>query len=206
MTNQKHGVSALGLQRALGFGSYRTAWSLLHKLRTATVNPRRELLSGTVEVDEISIGGRGKGHKARWKGKQLILVAAEIDGQKTGRIRMQLIPNGLAVTLAKYVPTIVKPGSVLVTDGWPGYAQAKYWGYSHKIYFAEHALEEEEKLPRVHRVASLFKRWLLGTHHGRPDPKYLQGYANEFVFRFNRRTSLSRGLLFHRLMESAVST
>jgi hypothetical protein len=61
-----------------------------------------------------------------------------------------------------------------------------------------------ELLPRIHLVASLLKRWLLGTHQGAVSIEHLDYYLDEFTFRFNRRTSRSRGLLFYRLVQQAV--
>ena len=58
----------------------------------------------------------------------------------------------------------------------------------------------------VHRVAALVQRWELGTHHGSIQPEHLDAYLDEFVFRFNRRTSKSRGMLFYRLLQQAVVT
>lgn len=210
ITNQKHGISALGLQRALGLGSYRTAWLLLHKLRSAMVRPGRELLTGEVEVDETLLGGvgiaPGLGPDARWK-KHMILIAAEKVGPKIGRIRMQLIKDNTRATLLKNIQKLIEPGSVVETDGWQAYMYIAQHGYRHRRIVSSTTRSEkreESLLPRVHLVASLFKRWILGTYHGRTEPKYLQHYLDEYVFRFNRRNSGSRGLLFQRLLENAV--
>lgn len=206
-TNQKNGVSALGLQRALGLGSYRTSWVMMQKLRRATISPHRSLLSGELEVDEIYIGGPEiEGEKYR-SHKQLILVAVEKKGQGIGRIRMKFIPNTSGHILLAGIQEMIKLGSKIETDGWHGYNCLEKNNYNRlttQVAQTRKAKREQNILPRVHRVASLFKRWLLGTYQGRFDPKYLPQYLDEFVFRFNRRTSKSRGLLFLRLLENAV--
>lgn len=208
-TNQKSGVSALGLQRTLGLGSYRTAWTLLHKMRLAMVRPGRDKLSGEVEVDETFVGGHEKGKYGRaYETKQLVAIAAEIDGEKTGRIRMAPISNVTASTLHSFIMAHIEPGSTIVTDGLNSYPGIKQKGYDHKPlrppYVWENRPDADEWLPRVHRVASLLKRWYYGTYHGRIEHKYFGTYLNEFTFRFNRRTSRSRGLLFYRLLENSV--
>jgi transposase-like protein len=201
---QKNGVSALGLQRVLGLGSYRTAWVWLHKLRTAMVRPGRDLLSGVVEVDETYIGGERPGRRGRGAaGKALVFIAAEDKGGKIGRIRMQRITNASAESLGPAVKQSVVPGSFVRTDGWKGYAGLAKDGFSHEI--VHHTSEVGENLlPLAHRVASLLKRWLQGTHQGAVRPSHLDYYLDEFTFRFNRRTSGSRGKLFYRLLQHAV--
>jgi len=207
VTNQKHGVSALGLQRLLGLGSYETAWSCLQKLRRAMVRPGRDRLSGEVEVDETFVGGVEKGGGRRHLGhKALVVVAAQVDGRGIGRIRMKRIPDASAETLLPFVQNAVEPGSVVITDGWHGYSGLKEAGYRHKTRTRGPDPERASKLlPRVHRVASLLKRWLLGTHQGAVSRDQLDYYLDEFTFRFNRRTSRHRGKLFYRLVEQAVA-
>lgn len=204
ITSQKNGVSALGLQRVLGLGSYRTAWSLLHKIRSAMVRPGRDLLSGEVEVDETFVGGPRPGKRGRGaEGKQLVVIGAEKAGKKIGRIRMKRIANASGESLEAFITSTITKGSTLETDMWRGYNGVKSLGYKHERVDGE-VVGIEEVVPRVHRVASLLKRWLLGTHHGGWDPKHLDTYLEEFIFRFNRRTSNSRGLLFYRVLENAV--
>lgn len=208
VTNQKHGVSALGLQRLLGLGSYETAWSCLQKLRRAMVRPGRDRLSGQVEVDETFVGGVEKGGGRRHLGhKALVVVAAQVDGQKIGRIRMKRITDASAKSLLPFVQSAVEPRSIVITDGWPGYSGLKEVGYRPKIRTRGPDPERASQLlPRVHRVVSLLKRWLLGTHQGAVSRDQLDYYLDEFTFRFNRRTSRHRGKLFYRLVEQAVAT
>jgi len=209
VTNQKFGVSALGLQRVLGLGSYRTAWTWMHKLRRAMVRPGRDLLSGQVQVDESYVGGEEEGAGGRYtERKALVVIAVEMHEPKGfGRVRLRRIPDASGSSLTAFVRDVISPGSTVVTDGWPGYNGVAKFGYVHerKVIFgsgeAAHAL-----LPGPHRVASLLKRWLLGTHQGAVSREHLDYYLDEYTFRFNRRASNARGLLFHRLMEQAAHT
>jgi transposase-like protein len=207
ITNQKYGISALGLQRLLGLGSYKTAWSCLQKLRRAMVRPGRDRLTGEVEVDETLVGGVEKGGGRRHLGnKALVVIAAQADGAGVGRIRMRRIVDASADRLLPFVKDTVEPGSVVITDGWAGYAGLREAGFRHKVKIRGSNPERASKLlPRVHRVASLLKRWLLGTHQGAVSREQLEYYLDEFTFRFNRRTSRSRGKLFYRLVEQAVA-
>mgnify|MGYP001567637624 FL=1 len=207
VTQQKSGVSALGLQRVLGLGSYRTAWTWLHKLRRAMVRPGRDRLAGIVEVDETFVGGEVAGPRGRGAlGKSLVLIAAQLDGRKLGRIRLQRIADAAAQTLQSALGQMVEPGAEIHTDGWRAYGSLAKAGYTHRIIRADtDATVGANLLPHAHQVASLLKRWLLGTHQGAVTAGHLDFYLDEFTFRFNRRTSGSRGLLFHRLMQQAVT-
>ena len=203
VTNQKYGLSALGLQRALGLGSYRTAWTLLHKLRKAMVRPGRDKLKGSVEVDEAYWGGKEEGAIGRrTEDKALILVAVEDDGKGIGRVRLRRIPTPSREYLHGAIADFIEPGSTVRTDGLRAYRDLQ--GYVHDRQLQHEQPVGEYVLPKVHLVISLFKRWLLGTHQGSVSHKYLDGYLNEFTFRFNRRKSRSRGLLFYRLAQLAV--
>jgi transposase-like protein len=205
-TNQKHGVSALGLQRALGLASYPTAWNWLHKLRRAMVRPGRDRISGLIEADEVFVGGEKPGKGGRGAaGKTLVLVAAQQAGPgKIGRIRLRGIADAAMLTLHEALGECVEPGSVIRTDAWGGYNNLDMIGYEHRI-VRKDAVVGEDALPLVNRVASLLKRWLLGTHQGAIRPSHLDYYLDEFTFRFNRRTSGSRGLLFYRLVQQALA-
>lgn len=209
LTNQKSGVSALGLQRTLGLGSYETAWTCLHKLRRAMVRPDREQLSGKVEVDETIVGGRTKGKGGLYLGKfkSLVAVAAEARGKETGRIRLKRIPNASAKSLDNFVKSAVTPGAEVITDGSWSYNNLAILGYIPRTVVLSGKGKEASSLvlPRVHRVASLLKRWLMGIHQGRVSKRHLDGYLDEFTFRFNRRRSSHRGMLFYRLVQQAVA-
>ena len=207
----KDGISALALKRTLQIGSYQTAWAMLHRLRSVLIRPGRELLSGQVEVDETYIGGEEAGLAGgRAKGKKaLVAVAVEVTSPKGfGRCRMRIIADGSARTLHAFITDNIAPGSTVITDGWNGYLGIGKAGYTHdrRSQRAAKALGEDidKLLPGVHRVASLAKRWLLSTHQGAVDTEHLAGYLDEFCFRFNRRRSRSRGLVFLRVLQLAV--
>jgi transposase-like protein/ribosomal protein L37AE/L43A len=207
VVSQKNGASALGLQRVLGLGSYRTAWTWLHKFRRAMVRPGRERLTGPVEVDETFVGGVEVGGGRRHIGKKaLVVIAAEVRGRATGRIRMRRVADSSAASLLLFIDEAVARGAAVITDGLQSYRGLPALGYQHDRRVLLGSGEfAEAVLPRVHRVASLLKRWLLGTHQGAISREHLDYYLDEFTFRFNRRTSRHRGKLFFRLVEQAVA-
>jgi hypothetical protein len=198
---QKSGASALSLQRNFGIGSYRTAWKLLCKLRSCTVLSTRSPLTGDVEVDEAFLGGVNN--------KQIVGIAAEKRGRGTGRIRLKHLKDRGAKEIQGFILESVAPGAKIISDELKSYVKIVEHGYAHgamkKPYFWEHVHGDDDRLlPCVHRVAALLKRWYLGTYHGGMNMLEIQPYLDEFVFRFNRRTSGSRGLIFHRMLESAL--
>jgi len=171
------------------------------------IRPGRGRLSGRVEVDETYIGGTRPGKRGRGAaGKALVLVAVELQDPKGfGRCRLRVVPNFEAVTLRPFLLDSVRPGSTLVTDGFSSDPKAIEEDYVHQsIVVKSSGTAAHEALPAVHRVASLTKRWLLGTHQGGVAMDHLQSYLDEFAFRFNRRRSEYRGLLFRRLLEPSV--
>ena len=209
--SDKGGVSALSLQRDLEIGSYQTAWAMLHRLRSVLVRPGRDRLTGTVEVDETYIGGQEAGLSGgRARGKKVLTgIAVEIRAPRgLGRCRIAPLTDASATSLHAFVTAHVEPGATVITDGWQGYRGLEKLGYVHerRSQRAARAKGEDpgELLAAVHRVASLIKRWLLGTHQGAVGVAHLPIYMNEFVFRFNRRRSGSRGLVFYRVLELAV--
>lgn len=205
MVAQKNGVSAVGIQRVLGLGSYRTAWVWLHKFRRLMIFPGRNKLSGEIEVDETLVGGKIAGKRGRGaEGKSLVVIAVEIMEKGTGRVRMSLISDASKKSLGKFITENIETGSNLITDGWKGYTGISKKGYHHEIDDKTKMLDGEEILPNVHRIASLLKRWLLGTHQNYIGEQYLSYYLDEYTFRYNRRKSNSRGLLFQRLIEQGV--
>lgn len=207
VVSQKSGASALGLQRVLGLGSYETAWTWLHKLRRAMVRPGRDRLTGEIEVDETFVGGVEPGGGRRHVGsKTLVGVAAEVRGPGIGRIRLRRVADSSGESLRPFVQEVITPGSTVITDGLQSYRGLSDIGYRHDRRVLLGSGESAEAvLPRVHRVASLLKRWLLGTHQGAVSREHLDYYLDEFTFRFNRRTSRHRGKLFSRLLEHAVA-
>ncbi len=209
VTNQKHGMSALGLQQVLGLGSYQTAWTMLHKLRRAMVRPDRDSLAGNVEVDGTYIGGEEPGKHGRQTDKKAIVVVAieMIKPKGFGRLRLRQVPNVAGESLVPFICDVVKPGSVVMTDGWGGYNTVLDKGYQHEqTVLSSSGDPAHVAMPGVYRIAALLKRWLLGTHQGAVSVEHLDYYPDEYTFRFNRRTSRYRGLLFYRLLEQAVTT
>lgn len=218
MMSQKTGVSAKNLQDSMGFGSYQTIWGWLHKLRSVMVLPGRELLNGTVEIDETYIGAKTEGKRGRGsEGKTLVVVAVEgIDNivekenekgyeKILGRVRFRCVDDASAENLIPFVCDTVKPGSNVVTDGWAGYNDLRSKGFKHCKQLFTDSKNPRDILPHVHLIVSLLKRWLRGTHQGAVSSAHLQDYLDEYAFRFNRRLSTHRGKLFYRLMQQAVN-
>ncbi len=207
VTTQKNGASALGLQQVLGLKSHQTAWVWMHKIRKAMVNPNRSKLSGRIEVDETYLGGESIGKHGRGaENKVLVAIAVEYDGKKLGRCRMEIVSDASSDSLHPFIVNNIETGGTLITDGWSGYSGIESLGYGREVYIQKGQTDEDKLLPHVHTITSLLKRWLLGTHQGAVEAKHLQSYLDEYVFRFNRRISAQRGLLFYRLLESAMRT
>ena len=206
MCTQKTGLSAKGLERELGFGSYQTAWLMLQKLRQAMVRIGRDTLTGTVEADETYIGGEESGVMGRQLvGKALVAIAVEVDGKKVGRIRLRHVPDASGQSLVGFIEDCVTKGATVHTDDWNGYNGVKAAGYIHRVTPIQGDPQRAIRyFPHVHLVASLVKRWLAATHQGKVTGKHLQGYLDEYVFRFNRRRSGDVGRIFHRLAEQLV--
>lgn len=206
VTSQKHGVSALGLQRVLGLGSYQTAWAWLHKLRRAMVRPGRDRLNGEVEVDETYVGGVEANVAGRQTmTKSIVAIAVEIRGRGSGRIRMRRVADVSGRSLRAFVAAAVCPGTVVHTDGWTGYHGIAGLGYDHRPKNISASGDPAHiVMPRVHRVAALLERWWLGTHQGAIRPKHLDYYLDEYTFRYNRRRSRARGMLFYRLLQQST--
>ena len=208
LATAKNGLSAKTLERTLGT-SYRVAWTMLQRFRVAMVRAERELLSGEVEVDETFVGGVNRGGKpGRGTSKSIVVIAVEVKQPKGfGRIRMRQIPDASESSLRPFICDAVAPGSTVLTDGWKGYNSLSRHGYTHKKTILSSSGDPAHvSMPGVHRISSLLKRWILGTHQGSASADHLQSYLEEFTFRFNRRTSRSRGLVFRRLLEQTVAT
>ena len=205
VVSQKQGISASGLQRVIGLKRYETTWAMLYKLRIAMVRPGRDQLASPVQIDEAYVGGYHSGKRGRGAaGKTLVLVAVEAKNERPGRIRLYKVKDASGASLIPAIKEVVQPESEIRTDGWDGYASLPSSGYKHTV-IRRTADVGENLLPLANLVISLLKRWLMGTHQGKPSPSHLNYYLDEFVFRFNRRTSRSRGLLFYRLAQQAVN-
>jgi transposase-like protein len=211
VTSSKGGIAATELRRQLGLGSYQTAWTWLHKIRKATVRPDRKPLAHHVEADETYLGGPRPGRRGRGAaGKALVAGAVETDrgkarGRRLGRLRLAKLPDAGATSLEGFLATNVAKPATVTTDGWSGYSGLPEAGYGHEPVNLSAAWGDAAlRLPAIHLVFSLAKRWLLGTHHGAVSEKHLPAYLDEYVFRFNRRTAerISHG--FARLVEHAV--
>jgi transposase-like protein len=206
VTTAKSGLSAVTLQRTLGT-SYRVAWAILQRFRVAMVRTGRPSLSGEVEVDETFVGGvEHGGSRGRGTDRSIVVIAVEVKKPKgLGRIRMRHVADASGDNLIPFVTDVAEPGSTILTDGWGGYNDLPKHGFKReKIILSSSGDPAHVSMPGVHIVASLLKRWLLGTHQGAVDATHLQAYLEEFTFRFNRRHSRSRGLVFRRLLEQAT--
>jgi transposase-like protein len=213
VTSSKGGISAVELKRQMGFGSYQTAWSWLHKIRRAMVRPGRTPLALRVEADETYVGASKPGRPGRGAaGKTLVAGAVESGrgkarGRRLGRLRLAVVPDASANSLEGFLAGAVARPAAVATDGWSGYGRLGEAGYAHEpINLAASWGDAALRLPAIHLVFGLAKRWLLGTHHGAVRPKHLQAYLEEYVFRFNRRTANSIAHRFARLIEHAVQT
>jgi hypothetical protein len=207
LTSQKNGMSALGLQRVLGFGSYETAWAWMHKLRRAMIRPERDRLSGIVELDETMVGGVTAGSRGGYGDKMPVMIAVERnDIGRLGRVRLAVAQRPGSTELADWATQVIEPGATIRTDGAQTLRRLSQLGYTHEYTTGYNAEDQTSVLPGVHLVASLLKRWLIGTLHYRVEVNQLPYYLDEYTFRFNRRTAKSRGLLFYLLLEQAVVT
>ncbi|MEW6296105.1 MAG: IS1595 family transposase, partial [Candidatus Diapherotrites archaeon] len=178
VTTHTPGISAVQFQRQVGLPSYQTAFTMLHKLRSAMVRQERTKLSGLVEVDETYIGAEIHGPPGRGaKGKVLVVGAVDLKGKYANRVRLKVIPNASKAGLSKFIQDNVELDSTIKSDEWVGYYGLEKLGYKHVI---------SKRLPHIHRVIGNLKTWLRGTHHG-VSPQHLQAYLNEYTFRFNRR-------------------
>lgn len=208
VTTAKNGLSAKTLERTLGT-SYHVAWMMLQRFRVAMVNAERIKLTGTVEIDETFIGGEEHdGKRGRGTNKDIVVIAVEIkEGKGFGRTRMRHIANASGDSLIPFIQDSVSADAILVTDGWTGYSKVKEYGYTREIKNISDSDDFAHVLmPGVHRLASLLKRWILGTHQGSVSDMHLQAYLEEYTFRFNRRNAKSRGLVFKRLIEHSLAT
>ena len=213
VTSSKGGIAATELRRQLGFGSYGTAWSWLHKIRKAVVRPDRQPLAGRVEADESYVGGPRPGKRGRGAaGKTLVGGAVEAGrgearGRRLGRLRLAVLPDASAASLEGFLAANVAKPATVATDGWRGYLGLPAEGYDHEPVSSSASRGDAAlRLPGIHLVFGLAKRWLLGTHHGAVSEKHLPAYLDEYVFRFNRRTATLVSHGFARLIEQAVKT
>lgn len=153
VVHQQNGMSALGLQRTLGLGSYHTAWEWLHKLRRAMVRPNRDKLAGIVEVDETFIGGERPGKRGRGaEGKVFVFIAVEDTGKGIGRIRLSTLEDASSESLSAATLRAVNVGSTVHSDGWEAYNALSMHGYTHVPIMHKNA-KSGDATPLAHMVA-----------------------------------------------------
>ena len=213
VTSSKGGISAMELKRQMGFGSYQTAWSWLHKIRKAMVRPERTPLALRVEADETYLGGPRPGTPGRGAAGKIKVAGAvesgrgQTRGRRLGRLRLAVVPDVSAKSLGGFLAAAVARPATVATDGWSGYGGLAAAGYGHEpLNLAASWGDAALRLPAIHLVFGLAKRWLLGTHHGAVSAKHLPAYLDEFVFRFNRRTAKNLSHRFARVIQQAVRT
>lgn len=216
-TTRKSGVNAVNLKELLGLGSYYTAWTWLQKLRRCTIRKDREKLSGRVEVDEFYVGGQKSGKRGRGaEGKTIVYIAVERDWKQDpatleeywqiGRARMQVALDCSSYSLETFINHNVKAGSTVATDNWISYQPIVNTRYNHEVIDPSNQKGPESGLYGAHLIVSLFKRLIRSTFQCRFEPKYLQNYLDEYVFRFNRRKSKSIGKKFMRIVQQVVNS
>jgi transposase-like protein/ribosomal protein L37AE/L43A len=194
ISSRRNGISAMELQRIMGFGSYKTAWSWLHKLRRALVRPNRDPFGEDVEIDEAFVG-------AKRAGKSVVLVANEADG----RVRMTHVENNDAETVKRFADAEIASDAAVTTDGHKGYSGKSLGERRHDAIVQTKAERAEaDALQKTHWTISLLKRWLLGTHGNAVRPKHLQSYLDEYAFRHNRRGTKGVGRIAARTIERLV--
>jgi transposase-like protein len=213
VTSSKGGISAMELKRQMGFGSYQTAWSWLHKIRRAMVRPERAPLSARVEADETYVGGPRPGVPGRGAAGKIKVAGAvesargKARGRRLGRLRLAVVQDVSALSLEGFLGHNVARPTIVATDGWSGYGGLAAAGWRHEpLNLSASWGDAALRLPAIHLVFGLAKRWLLGTHHGAVAQKHLPAYLDEFVFRFNRRTATNLSHRFARVIQQAVRT
>jgi len=193
---RRNGISAKELQRIMGFGSYKTAWSWLHKLRAAMVRSDSEPLGPFVEMDEALVGGKASPNK------ELVLVAAEANG----RVRLAHAANNDEATLKAFANREIAAHARVVTDGHAAYNGNSLGQRRHEaVVQSKDERRAKDAVQHCHWTVSNLKRWLLATHGGAVKPKHLQAYLDEFVFRYNRRRTDGVARIAARTIQSLVS-
>jgi transposase-like protein len=201
MLTAKKGVSALQVQRVMGFGSYRTAWYMCHRVRAGLADEKFRQLMGIVEVDETLIGGeisnkhvsvrrelrRKHGGKVRTVNKSMVAGAVERGGNVVARV----IASASTEVLSRFIREAVSDRvSLICTDQWPAYDKLTTQGYFHRT--VDHS-KEQYVVGAVHTQTiegfwALVKRGVVGTFH-KVSAKYLPLYVAEFEFRYNNRAN-----------------
>lgn len=204
VARHKKGISALQLQRDTGLGSYQTAWTMLHKLRSALGHRPEFRLTGLALADEAYVGGSVSGGK-RGRGapnKALVAGAVEQRAHSAGSLRLSVVPDASQAELGPFVRGVIDAREATVlTDGWKGYGDLATQGAKHRAVVQGDPARAAKILPWIHKVFSNLKTWLRGTFHG-VSPKHLPRYLKEFTYRFDRRARETE--LFHFVLRRAV--
>lgn len=185
MVESRKGVSANQIKRTLGV-SYKTAWYLCHRIRTAMAELNAEQLKGIVEVDETLVGGSVKGMGRAYRGNKSIVVGAI---QREGKVRLQVIKAADKKTLHKFIKEHAHDDTeVIVTDKWPAYKGIGDRNTKHET--VNHSEEEwvrgEFHTNTIEGVWSLLNRSITGAFH-KVSAKHLDAYLDELEWRFNNR-------------------
>ena len=206
VTSPEHVASARDVQQILGV-RYPTARAWMHKLRRAAIRPEQDRLFGRVEVDLTWISDSPEGRNGRETDKPFVFIAAEENDSGTGRIRMSRTISATRKSLRKFLGTAIEPGSIVRGYGFVGERDARAVGCHYAtVLFDGDQDAATELLPRLRRIETSLHRWLSGTDHGAVHRNHLDSYLDEFTSRFNRRDTLSRGELFHQMLQESLAT
>ena len=188
----KKGISAAQIQRSLGFGSYRTAWMMMHKIRHAMKAPAfKGKLTGTVEADETFVGGKPRHGDKRTRKDRKTIVAALVE--RGGKVRTKVIPSVNRKTLRKFLNAHIDQKAIVNTDEWVSYKYAEYYFNRHdtvnhtaKEYSRTNADGTVSHVNSCESFFSLLKRGIYGSFH-HVSKEHLHRYCDEFSFRWNHR-------------------
>lgn len=190
MAQTRAGISAKQLQRELGV-TYKTAWRMFKQIRMLMDNSKGGKLSGTVEVDETYIGGKGSNKRNKWtqgiesEKKEVIMGMVE----RNGKVYLKHVPNAGKWTLLNQIRENVSPQARIVTDEWKSYTSLPKYGYAHDfVNHKETYVAGDTHTQNIENVWSNFKRGIRGVYRN-VSKKYLQAYADEYGFRYSNRFS-----------------
>ncbi len=185
MLEGKKGISANQMKRTLAV-SYKTAWYLCHRIRSAVSDDNPTLLDGIVEVDETFVGGKTKGFGHGYKGNKVAVAGAV---EREGDARLQTIPDTTRKTLHSFIDKYVAPDTeAIYTDEWPAYKGIADKDTRHETvnHSAEEWVRGDVHTNSIENVWSLFKRSVMGSYH-KVSHKHLDSYLDELEWRFNNR-------------------
>lgn len=220
VATQTPGVSALELQKKLGIDRYETAFQMLHKLRSAMVRPNRNKIGEEwpLELDVVYVGGKTKSGISGKTSQTPVIIAVEVRQREirdpvtkkikqcaqAGRIRLQTLPNKMAINVDQFAQNCIAPGASIVSDDGAEFSSLSKLGFKHEaVPMRGDKIKMDSTLPMISVVTANLKTWIDGTFHG-VIKKHLQAYLNEFMFRFNRR--FYRAVSFRSLLELGVLT